>query len=184
MLFCVWIKLKRWALNWSACVWPNGHWREFGHWRALVSTDRLRIRSESALLCPWGGFGREFLSKHSARGFVFIAPCCYWYHYAGLSSWEEGLRTGGWELVETKALMRSDTGSRSTEHPPEFFGSRTFPVSALDQRSLPANQNTWAWGSARLMATGSELLDPQRTITLVHFTHKCQTTLSEIFVGL
>ena len=55
---------------------------------------------------------------------------------------KEGAGTGNGEVMELQALTRSDTGSRSAKHPPDFNGSRTFPVSALDQRSLPANQNT------------------------------------------
>ena len=89
-----------------------------------------------------GRAGSEFLSKHSARGFVFIAPLLL------LISLRGALMLGGaglgWfdvEVTEPQALMRSDTGSRSAKHPPDFNGSRTFPVSALDQRSLPANQN-------------------------------------------
>lgn len=79
-----------------------------------------------------------------------LHPCCYWYHYAGCTCCEEGAGTGNGEVMELQALTRSDTGSRSAKHPPDFNGSGTFPVSALDQRSLPANQNTWTYGASLL----------------------------------
>lgn len=50
---------------------------------------------------------------------------------------------GTGEVTEPQALTRRDSGSRSAKHPPDFNGSRCFPVRALDQRSLPANHNTW-----------------------------------------
>lgn len=93
------------------------------------------------------GSGVGFLSKLLHTDLYSLHPCWYWYHYARLSSWEQGLRLGRWEVTGPAALMRHDTGSRLAEHPAEFNQSRTFPVGALDQRSLPANQNTWAWRS-------------------------------------
>lgn len=60
----------------------------------------------------------------------------------GAHAASRGLGSGNREVTEPQALTRSDTGSRSAKHPPDFNGNRTFPVSALDQRSLPANQNT------------------------------------------
>ena len=94
-----------------------------------------------------GNSASEFLSKHSARGFVFIAPLLL------LISLRRVLQLRGWgpesdggEVRDSAGLMRSDTGSRSAKHPPEFNRSRAFSVSALHQRSLPANQNTSAQG--------------------------------------
>lgn len=90
-----------------------------------------------------GRTGSEFLSKHSARGFVFIAPLLLLISLRRvLMLWGGGLGLANGEVTELQALTRSDTGSRSAKHPPDFNGSPTFPVSALDQRSLPANQNT------------------------------------------
>lgn len=60
----------------------------------------------------------------------------------GAHAARRGAVTANGEVTELQALTRSDTGSRSAKHPPDFNGSRVFPVSALDQRSLPANQNT------------------------------------------
>lgn len=90
-----------------------------------------------------GGLGANSCPNILHADLYSLHPCCYWYHYAGCSCCEEGPGTGNGEVMELQALTRSDTGSRSAKHLPDFNGSRTFPVSALDQRSLPANQNTW-----------------------------------------
>lgn len=109
-------------------------------WR--IEIERWRLGGER---------GRESLRANSCPNILHadlysLHPCCYWYHYAGCSCCEEGAGTCNGEVMEPQALMRSDTGSRSAKHPPDFNGSRSFPVSALDQRSLPANQNTWMYG--------------------------------------
>ncbi len=106
----------------------------------------MRIRTESALcvrdLIGGGAWERILVQTFCTRICIHCTPAAIDIITRGPPAERRGPRLSEWEV----SLMRTDTGSRSTEHLPEFYRSRTFPVSALDQRSLPANQNTWARG--------------------------------------